>query len=228
MIKNIFLFLMIVSSAIAGSPMPPDTALTFKIRLFDGASMLTGKTVTGVLTREDGKYWNSSGGGSWQVSRTTVTLTEVTGDASRVGYYTFTLSQAGASTTGNTFTLDTAYTNGSDILYNSDTISTRVPAIGTSGTIATVEYVSGDVGGDVAGDIRGAVLDTSTVWQAQTSTMTVAGSVGKLIATNVDAKIREAGGGSAADVWNEPLSSYTTKGTAGWTLSYIYKLLQGK
>lgn len=107
---------------------PVNQAFKFRFSLWNGSAMVTGATVALSIQRlSDSKYWTGS---AWQVSYTTVSgnMTELTGNISLEGKYSYTLSQAAISTTPDAFEFSSKYTSGNDI-YNRETLYTYLPTL---------------------------------------------------------------------------------------------------
>lgn len=153
MMCRLIAFLLTCSSAFAAVNAPPDASWTYEITLWDGSAVLTGKTVTLSVQRDsDSNYWT---GAAWQASYTTVSgnMTERSGNISLEGKYYYTLSRTAVGTSPNTFRFSSKYTNGSDNIYNRETLQTMLPTVETNGAVSYVANVTGDVIGDLLGDI---------------------------------------------------------------------------
>ena len=250
---TLFGLLALASSARGSVTSPTNTAFTFDISLFDGAAMVTGATVTGSIQRDsDGQYWTGS---AWSASYSTVNLTERTGNVSLEGRYYYTLSSTAISTTPNTFRFSSKYSSGGTLIYNRETLTTyaytgsdgRVLVSAdahssalTISTVSTVDEVTGNIGGNVEGDVLGKIIGSgSGVFSGLGVQSDLTSAVLAKFATTDTGESSPASGsvaalaqGSGGDpssiadaVWAEALSTYTSSGTAGYSLRLAHAKL---
>ena len=103
-------------------------------------------------------------------------------------------------------------------------VTNATGGLATSAALATVDSnvdaILLDTGTDgVLVSSTGLTAIAAAVWDALTAGLTTVGSIGKLIVTNLDAKVSEVGGGTpasiAASIWDYLTSAATTVGSMG-------------